>query len=174
MRARQAGFTAIEMVVVLAIIAIILAFMLPVIAEPIDQAKIKGAVSQAKEIVAACNVARVSPASTSRNSTTLVVSSTYGPTYNNWTDVSVLKGKLSSNYVIPDENPFGNPYYFKMTDKSCSVAVELDWQVDGWEGYDLETVGTRSRIIVATPARSTAGPAWVQHQKRLLTGESIR
>jgi prepilin-type N-terminal cleavage/methylation domain-containing protein len=174
MRARQAGFTAIEMVVVLAIIAIILAFMLPIIAEPIEQAKIRGAVSQAKEIVAACNVARVSPASTSRNATTLVVSSTYGPGYSAWTAVSVLKGLLSSDYVIPDENPFGNPYYFKMTDKSCTVAVELNRTVDGWEGYDLETAGTKSRIIVATPARSTAGPAWVQHQKRLLTGESIR
>ncbi|WP_121498434.1 type II secretion system protein [Pseudomonas aeruginosa] len=174
MRERQAGFTAIEMVVVLAIIAIILAFMLPVIAEPIEHAKIRGAVSQAKEIVAACNVARVSPASTSRNATTLVVSSTYGPGYSAWTAVSVLKGLLSSDYVIPDENPFGNPYYFKMTDKSCTVAVELNRTVDGWEGYDLETAGTKSRIIVATPARSTAGPAWVQHQKRLLTGESIR
>ncbi|HBO2935302.1 TPA: type II secretion system protein [Pseudomonas aeruginosa] len=174
MQARQEGFTAIEMVVVLAIIAIILAFMLPVIAEPIEQAKIRGAVSQAKEIVAACNVARVTPASTSRNATTLVVSSTYGPGYSAWTNVSVLKSRLSSDYVIPDENPFGNPYYFKMTDMSCTVAVELNRTVDGWEGYDLETAGSKSRIIVATPARSTAGPAWVQHQKRLLTGESIR
>ncbi|OZB34345.1 MAG: hypothetical protein B7X51_01790 [Pseudomonas sp. 34-62-33] len=174
MRVRQAGFTVIEMGVVLAIIAIILSFMLPVIAEPIDHAKINGAVSQAKEIVAACDVARVSPTSTTRNSTTLFVTSTYGPTYSAWTNVSVLKGMLSTDYVIPDENPFGNPYYFKMTGKSCSVAVELDWEVDGWRGYDLEKVGTRSRIIVATPARSTAGPAWVQHQKRLLTGESIR
>lgn len=174
MRAQQAGFTAIEMVVVLAIIAIILAFMLPVIAEPIDQAKIRGAVSQAKEIVAACNVARVSPASTSRNNTTLFVTSTYGPGYSSWTNVSVLKGLLSSDYVIPGENPFGNPYYFKMTDKACTVAVELNWTVDGWEGYELEAAGNRTRIIVATPARSTAGPAWVQQQKRLLTGESIR
>ncbi len=174
MRVKQGGFTAIEMVVVLAIIAIILAFMLPVIAEPIGNAKIKGAVSQAKEIVTACNVARVTPTSTSRNATTLVVSTTYRADYASWTNVSVLKGMLSSNYVIPDENPFGNPYYFKMTERSCTVAVELDREIDGWEGYDLESAGPRSRIIVATPARSTSGPAWIQHQKRLLTGESIR
>jgi prepilin-type N-terminal cleavage/methylation domain-containing protein len=174
MRAQQAGFTAIEMVVVFAIIAIILAFLMPLIAEPIDQARIKGAVSQAKEIVAACNVARVSPTSTSRNSSTQLVTSTYGPGYSSWTNVSVLKSLLSSDYVIPDENPFGNPYYFKMTEKACTVAVELDWTVDGWEGYEIESGVSGTRIIIPTPARSTAGPAWVRHQKRLLTGESIR
>jgi len=174
MARRQGGFTAIEMVVVLAIIAIVLLFMTPLIMEPIRHAKIKGAVAQAKEIVSACNLVRVSPASTTRNTTNQQVTSTYGPVYASWTNVATLKARLSSDYIIPTVNPFDRPYLFKMTDKACTAAVELDVQIDGWEGYDIEQAGTRTRIVVGTPARSMAGPSWVLHQKRLLTGESIR
>lgn len=171
---RQGGFTAIEMVVVLAIIAIILAFMVPYIMEPIRNAKITGAVSQAKEIVAACDLVRVTPASTSRDPSNYKVNSFYGALYTGWTDVTTLKAKLSTDYDLPTNNPFDRPYLFKMTERTCTVAVELDVHIDGWEGYETEESGSRTRIIVGTPARSTAGPAWVQHQKRLLTGETIR
>lgn len=174
MARRQGGFTAIEMVVVMAIIAIILAFMVPNIMEPIRNAKIRGAVSQAKEIVAACDLVRVTPASTSRDASNYKVTSFYGAQYTGWTDVATLKAKLSTDYNLPTSNPFDRPYLFKMTERACTVAVELDAHIDGWEGYDTEEAGSRTRIIVGTPARSTAGPAWVQHQKRLLTGETIR
>lgn len=171
---RQGGFTAIELVVVLAIMTIVLSFMTPLIMEPIRHAKIKGAIAQAKEIVSSCNLVRVSPISTTRNPTNQRVTSTYGPVYMSWTNVTTLKSRLATGYVLPTENPFGRPYLFKMTDKACTVAVELDVAIEGWEGYDIEQSGTRTRIVVGTPARSMAGPSWVQHQKRLLTGESIR
>lgn len=174
MKGRQKGFTILEMVVVFAIIAIMLAALIPLASEPIRHARINGAVAQAKEIVTACNAARVAPASTSRNATNQKVTSTYGPVYTSWTDVSVLAAKLSAGYVIPSQNPFERPYYFKMTDKTCSVAVELDGLIDGWEGHETETAGGRTRIVVSTERRSTAGPAWVQRQKQLLTGESVR
>jgi type II secretory pathway pseudopilin PulG len=162
------------MVVVMAIIAIILTFMTPFIMEPIRNAKINGAIAQAKEIIVACNLVRVTPLTTTRNSVNNQVTSTYGPQYTSWTTVSTLKAKLSSDYHLPLENPFDRPYMFKMTDKTCAVAVELDDRIDGWEGYETELEGSRTRIIVGTPARSIASPAWVQHQKRLLNGESIR
>lgn len=174
MARRQGGFTAIEMVVVMAIIAIILGLMIPNIMEPIRNAKIRGAISQAKEIVAGCDLVRITPASTSRDATNYKVTSLYGTQYTGWTDVAILTAKLSSDYNLPTTNPFDRPYLFKMTERACSVAVELDDHIDGWEGYDTEEAGSHTRIIVGTPTRSTAGPAWVEHQKRLLNGETIR
>lgn len=174
MKRRQAGFTMIELVVVLAVIAIMTWYLVPNIWEPIHDAKIRGAVAQAKEIVSACDLVRVTPISTSRDASNQKVTKVYGPVYTAWTDASFLKTKLSVDYSMPSENPFGRPYYFKMTERSCSAAVELDGLIDGWEGYELETAGTRTRIIVGTPARSMAGPGWVQQQNRLLTGETIR
>lgn len=174
MRGRQAGFTLIEMMVVILIISVMVLILMPDIWQPIRDAKIKGGIAQAKEIVAACDLVRVSPISSTRDTSNQKVTTTYGPLYPSWTDAAVLKTKLSTDYALPTENPMGRPYYFKMTERSCSVAVELDELIDGWEGYDLEAAGSRTRIIVGTPARSMGGPGWVQHQKRLLSGETIR
>ncbi|MPQ69299.1 type II secretion system protein [Pseudomonas sp. MWU12-2323] len=174
MGSRQMGFTVIELAVVLAIISIMLMCMIPVLSEPIHNAKIAGGVEQAKAIVDACNLVRVTPTSTTVNATNLQVTNTFGPDYNSWTDVSVLKAKLSSNYSLKTVNPFGKPYYFKMSDLTCSVAVELDVLIDGWEGYELETAGAVTRIIVSVSTHNATGPAWVQQQKRILTGEVFR
>lgn len=174
MRGRQAGFTVIELMVVILIIAVLTVFLMPSIWQPIRDAKITGGVAQAKEIVSACDLLRVTPLSSTRDTSNQKVTPTYGPLYASWTDAAVLSSKLSSDYSLPTENPFGRPYYFKMTERTCTVAVELDELIDGWEGYDIETAGTRTRIVVSTPARDMAGAAWVQQQKRLLTGESIR
>nr|CEK42035.1 hypothetical protein PQBR57_0082 [Pseudomonas fluorescens SBW25] len=163
-----------EMMVVLLIIGVLTVFLMPSIWQPIRDAKIKGGVAQAKEIVSACDQLRVTPISSLRDASNQKVTPTYGPLYASWTDATVLSNKLSSGNSLPTENPFGRPYYFKMTERTCSVAVELDELIDGWEGYDLETAGTRTRIVISKPARSMTGPAWVQHQKRLLTGETIR
>lgn len=174
MRARQAGFTLIELMVVLAILSLMMAFLVPMIAEPIRHSKIRGAVEQAKEIVVACNLVRLNPVSSVRNPITLAVTHTYQPQYTSWTQATTLKAKLSAEYQLPTENPFSRPYYFKLTERSCSVAVELDDLIDGWEGYETETAGTRTRIIVSNSTRSMAGPSWVQHQKQFLNGESVR
>lgn len=174
MKSSQGGFTLIELVVVSAVIGLLMWLYVPNIWEPINDAKIRGGVSQAKEIVFACDLVRVTPVSTSRDTTSQKVTKVYGGAYTNWTDVSVLRSKLSTNYTLPTINPFGRPYYFKMTDGSCSVALELDELIDGWEGYELETVGARTRIIIGTPARSMAGPSWVKQQGRFLTGETAR
>lgn len=174
MRRRQAGFTVIEMMVVILIIGVLTTFLMPSIWQPIRDAKITGGVAQAKEIVSACDLLRVTPTSSTRDTSNQKVTPIYGPLYASWTDATVLSNKLSSDYSLPTENPFGRPYYFKMTERTCSVAVELDELIDGWAGYDLETAGTRTRIVINTPARSMTGPAWVQHQKRLLNGETFR
>ncbi|MFL1449355.1 Tfp pilus assembly protein FimT/FimU [Pseudomonas tritici] len=174
MHHRQAGFTLLEVMVVMAVMGIISAFMIPYIAEPIRNAKIKGSVEQAKEVVAACNLVRMTPVSSTRNPVTLVVTHVYHSDYTSWTPVATLKSMLSADYPLPTENSFNRPIYFKMVERSCSVAVELDGLIDGWEGYATETDGARTRIIVRNSTRSTSGPVWVQHQKRFLTGESVR
>jgi len=174
MTVRQAGFTLIELTVVMAILGIMISFMVPVIAEQILHAKIEGAVSQAKDVVAACDVARVSPATNSRSPTTQLVTVTYGSDYLNWTDVSVLKARLSANFKVPEVNPFGFPYYFKMTSSTCLAAIQLDELIDGWQGYVTEVIAGKTWIVVSLPARRMVGPSWTKHQKRLLTNESIR
>lgn len=171
---RQKGFTLIELVVVLSIIALMLAFMTPYIMEPIRNAKIAGAVQQAKEVVSACNLVRVGPASSSRDPINNKVYNAYGPLYTSWTNATTLKAKLASDYYLPTVNPFGQAYLFKMGEKTCTAAVDLDVQIDGWEGYELESIGSRTRIIVGLPARGGSAPAWVLHQKRLLNAETIR
>lgn len=174
MAKRQAGFTLIELTITLAVIAILTWFLVPNIWQPIHEAKIRGAVGQAKEVVAACDLVRVTPVSTSRDPSSQKVTKVYGPLYTSWTDATVIKAQLSTDYAVPTVNPFGRPYYFKMSERSCSVAVELDELIDGWEGYELETVGTRTRIVVGTSVRKMAGPGWVQQQNRFLSGEIIR
>lgn len=174
MKHRQAGFTVIELIVTMSVIAIMTWYLTPDMWRPINNAKIAGGVAQAKRIVSACNLVRVSPISTSRDTATQKVTKVYGPEYSAWTNVSVLNAKLSADYNLPTENPLGRPYYFKMTERTCVVAVELDELIEGWEGYELETAGTRTRIIVGTPTSSMAGPSWVQEQNRFLTGETIR
>lgn len=164
----------IELMVVILIVSVLTLALSPAIWQSIRDAKITGAVAQAKEIVSACDLVRVTPISSTRDATNQKVTPAYGPLYASWTDTSVLKSRLSSDFALPAANPFGLPYYFKMTERMCSVAVELDDLIDSWEGYALETSGAHTRIVVSTPARSMAGSTWVQHQKRLLTGEAIR
>lgn len=174
MKFRQNGFTLLEIMVVLAIISILIAALYPSIHDAVYEAKIKGAVVQAKEIVTACNLVRISPVSSARDTTTQQVTNTYSPNYASWTDVVTLKARLSTNYALPTVNPFGRPYYFKLDSQTCSVAVELDTVIDSWEGLDLETAGSSTRIIVSTPSRITAAPSWLQHQNRVLFGGSNR
>ena len=50
MKQRQSGFTMVELIVTLSVIAIMLSFLVPNIWRPITDAKIRGAVSQAKQL----------------------------------------------------------------------------------------------------------------------------
>lgn len=174
MERRMQGFTALELAITLAIVSVLLSFMIVSISEPFYRAKISGGISEAQSIVSMCNIVRVSPISTARDSQSLKVYATYIGRYDEWTDVSVLKNHLPSTFQVPTANPFGKSYYFKLNEDSCKVALETDLVLDEWEGYEIEDSGGRSRIIISTPKRSTSGHVWVKQQSRMLSGEDFR
>ncbi|MCF5371287.1 type II secretion system protein [Pseudomonas syringae] len=168
------GYTLVEIMVVLALISLILFAMAPILYEPYHQAKIKGSVSQAKEIVTSCNLVRVGPTSSTLESSNQKVTNVFHSQYTNWTEVSTLKSLLADGQKLPSLNGLGRPYLFKMTADTCLVAVELDETITAWEGYQVETSDGRSKIIVGVEARRSAGPQWLGVQKRLLNAEEIR
>lgn len=174
MRKRQRGFTVVELTTVIAVIAIILYVIIPLIWEPINQSKIKGSVAQAKEIVVTCNLVRVTPTSSTRESYNRKVTNVFHSQYSTWTEVSVLKSLLADGQKLPSLNGLDRSFYFKMTADTCLVAVELDTTITAWEGYQIETSGGRSKIIVGVTSRHSAGPEWLGMQKRILNAEEIR
>lgn len=174
MRNKQSGFTMVELAVVFALLALLLLVITALIWEPIRNARIDGAVQQAKEINSACEIVRVSPATASRDPITRKVSTTYGALYPNWTPVSTLNGRIATANQVPAINPFDLPYYFTMSEKACAVAVDVDVILDGWRGLETEVSGSRTRIVVGVSARKISGPEWLQNQKRILNAETIR
>lgn len=174
MRRNQHGFTTIELLVVLAILGMLTVLLVPSIRQPILNAKIEGSVEKARQVLATCDLVRVRPISSVRNPITLQVTHTYGPTYPSWTDAAVLAASLTGSHALPSENPFGRPYLFKMYPETCVVAVELDQVIDGWMGFQTETDGVRTKIIVGSSANTSLAPNWVLHQKRILNAETFR
>lgn len=175
MNKSQQGFTLLELAAVLGILAIIASFLVPVIFEPIRNAKIEGGIEQAKGILASCDLARVKPVASVRAANGVTVTNTYRSDYNSWTNASTLQTILGAGHKMATTNPFGRPYLFKMSSAGCLVALELDSLIDGWAGYQTEVQGGRTRIIVGSSNRkSSVAPEWVRHQKRILSGETFR
>lgn len=171
----QQGFTLLELAAVLGILAVIATFLVPVIYEPIRNAKIEGGIEQAKGVLASCNLVRVKPISSVRAANGVTVTNTYRADYTSWTNASTLQAILGAGHKMTTINPFGRPYLFKMYGEGCLVALELDELIDGWAGYQTEIQGGRTMIIVGSSNRkSSVAPEWVHHQKRILSGETFR
>lgn len=175
MNRAQGGFTLVELIVVLAVIALITTFLIPVIQEPIRHARIEGGIEQAKGILASCDLVRVKPVSSVRSADGLTVTHSYRTGYATWTDATVLRTLVDPAHSVVTVNPFGFPYYFRMSSSECLVALEIDEVIDGWVGLPTEVVNGRTRIIVGSNSRKPmVNPDWVHHQKRILNGAAFR
>lgn len=172
MRRAQRGFTLIEIIFVLAIIAILTAAILPPSLERITEAKVDASLDQARSILQVCDIARTKALTTTVDGNG-VYSHTYGSLVD-WSSTASLQSKLTSDYNLPDKNPLNSQILVKFDAARCYVAVDLPFLQDNYGGYDTETVGGKTRVIVTTRPRTSAYPAWVVNQKRMLHDEETR
>ncbi|MCT8162753.1 type II secretion system protein (plasmid) [Pseudomonas fulva] len=171
-RRAQAGFTLIEIVIALAIIAVLAVAVLPPSLERLTEAKIEASLGQARTVLQVCDIAR-----TKVLSTTVDSSGKYTHTYASmpaWSTTATLQSKLTADYNLPADNPLGTKIMVKFDSARCYVAVDLPFLQDNYGGYVTETVGGKTRVIVSTRTKNSAYPAWVVNQKRMLHDEETR
>ncbi len=169
---RESGFTLLEVVIVIAVISLLAAFILPTAFDQLQTAKVEGSIEQANNIAYQCDIARRSPVSSVRNAD-LSVTHTYAslPT---WSPVSSLEALLDADHNIPSVNAFGRPFLVRFDERNCYVAIDLDFSAPGIYGQETVQAGGTTRIIVTGKARGNVSTEWVRHQKRSLLNESSR
>lgn len=168
---KEAGFTILEIVVVLAILALLAIFSLPAL-ESIREARVEGSVEQARAVLQVCDIAR-KKVLTSQTDANGVTSHTYSA-ITNWSPTSTLQSKLERDYRLPDKNALGTQILVKFDAKRCYVAVDLPFLQDEYGGFETESVSGTTRIIVSTRTIVTTSPSWVNQQKRFLHQEETR
>lgn len=174
MKNENRGFTLIELTISLAIMALMIALTVPAIGIILWEAKVRGGIGQAKQVVSACELARVKPTTMTFDTLYNKASVVYRGAYPSWTNVTVLDGILQGGIAVPLINPFDEPYLFKMTENHCEVALQLDREIEAWEGYRIESSAGSSKVVVSTAQNHHPTPAWVRQQKRFLHEESSR
>lgn len=118
----DAGLTLIEMIVVLAIIALVAALIVPSVIGRPDQARVTVAQTDLKSIGAALKMYRLDNGSyptTEQGLAALVTKPTSGPPATNW----AADGYLAQ----PPADPWGNPYVYRSPGEAS--------------GFDLTTLG---------------------------------
>ncbi len=168
----QSGFTLIEIVIVISVLAVLSAFILPAAFAQLQQAKVEGSIEQASNIASQCNIARRKPLSSVRNADFSVVH-TYA-SLPNWSPISALEALLSADHRIRGINTFGKPFLVRFDERNCYVAVDLDFSEPGIFGQQTEEVGGVTRIIVSSGHRATVSTEWTRYQKRAFFNETSR
>lgn len=169
--ANEAGFTILEVVIVLAVLAMLAIFSLPAL-ESIREARVEGSVEQARAVLQVCDIAR-KKALTSQIDAKGVTTHTY-PAITDWSPTSTLQSKLERDYRLPDKNALGTQILVKFDAKRCYVAVDLPFLQDKYGGFETQTVSGKTRIIVSTRSVVSTSPSWVIQQKRFLHQEETR
>lgn len=169
---RSNGFTLIELAVCLAIVAVMTVALLPGALEKLQQGKIDTAISQARNLIPVCEIARKKAVSSTVGAYNKVTH-TYG-SLSNWSPTSSLQSRLSADYRLPATNPLGTTIQVKYDEARCYVAVDLPFKEDNYGGFTTETVGGNTRIIITTRPDQNANSAWVSDQKRFLHEETTR
>ena len=174
---RHNGYTLVELIAVLTIISVILVGLIPLFKEPLKNAKIDGAIGQAYQILNICNSARVRPTSTVNvfGPSNKVTASYRTPSGGVFVNASVLNSYFTTPPKFNPVNPFGYNYQIMMSERFCTVSIELDEQLEGWRGYHVEPYYNRSRILISNSGSAgNSSPTWVQQEKRALHGEPFR
>lgn len=171
-RNAQAGFTLMEIIFVLAIIAVLTAAILPPALERITEAKVEGSIGQAQMILQICEIARTKALTTSVDAQGRYTH-TYG-SLDNWASTTVLQSKLTTNYHLPTKNALDTQILVKFDAARCYVAVDLPFLQSDYGGYSTETVGGKTRVIVTARIKNSAYPSWVVNQKRIMHDEETR
>lgn len=171
-RQAQAGFTLLELTIIIMILGVLAVMALPAIFDRLQTAKVEVAVQQARSILQACDIARKKVVSS-----TTAANRTVTHTYNsllNWSTTAALQAQLSGNQRMPLKNRFGKDILVRYDARRCYVAVDLDFRLDNIGGHQTQVVNGMTRIIVSSRPKIAGNTNWVGHQKRLIQNEVAR
>ncbi|HHH9441268.1 TPA: prepilin-type N-terminal cleavage/methylation domain-containing protein [Pseudomonas aeruginosa] len=169
---RAKGFTLLELAVVLAIAAVLIAAVIPTLWENYQHNKVFASIEQAKNLIPVCEIARTRAISSTIGAN-LQTTHTYSA-LTNWSKTSALQNLLGSNYRLPAKNPLGSDILVKFDAARCYVGVDLPFREDNYAGYITEAAGANTRIIITTKLAGNSISSWVATQKRVLQNEVTR
>lgn len=161
-----------EVAVVMAIITLFSIFFVPAVFKQMQSAKVEAAIKQANNILQNCEMARRKVISSTFD-VRLNVTHTYA-SIPNWAGTAVIEGQVGGGLTLPRNNAFGNPILVKNDSHRCYVAVDLGFLLNGDAGYETETIGSSTRIIVSARPSLGASVDWVIQQKKMLSNETTR
>ena len=167
------GFTLVEIVVVLAVIALLSAMAMPFVFERLETAKIEASVGQAQKVLQFVDMARVKVSGSVTSASPLKVTHTQ-TVIPVWQPVSAVQAILSGPYNIPTTNPFGAPILVRFDSARSYVAVDLPFSIPSFGWHTVIPNGPNSRIIVSTRPDLKGSVEWVKQQKLFLHEESSR
>lgn len=170
---KSKGFTLLEVVVVIAVVAILSALLIPFLFERLQTARIEASVRQAQRVLQFTDMARVKVNSSTTATTPLKVSHSQ-PVMPTWQSIAALEAVLVTNYNIPTTNPFGAPILVRFDARRSYVAIDLPFEIPNYGWHTVVPNGPNSRIIVSTRPDQERMVEWVKQQKLFLHEEPSR
>lgn len=170
---KSKGFTLLEVIVVIAVVAFLSALIIPFLFERLETARIEASVGQAQKVLQFVDMARVKVNSSVTATTPLKVTHNQ-PVMPAWQNVAALQAILVTNYNIPTTNPFGSPILVRFDATRSYVAIDLPFTIPNYGWHTVVPNGPSSRIIISTRPDQERMVEWVKQQKLFLHEEPSR